>query len=140
VAKCYIKCHLRGAIRHDLAKMKHTIKPRSLVRSLMSLFGTGKAVNAHKLYPDVYYRHIYFTKPLFDGIEFLAITERKSKKQMAHELMELGISHFMGEKIREYNKRVIAARELEQEVEVTRFIRLLRRWARSKGYDISKFI
>jgi hypothetical protein len=59
---------------------------------------------------------------------------------MAHELMALGISTFMGEKIREYNKRVIAARELQQEPELTRFIIMLRRWAKEQGYDISKFI
>jgi hypothetical protein len=106
----------------------------------MTLFRPKTTVNAHKLYPEVYYRHIYFTKPLFDAIEFLAKTERKSKKQMANELMELAIGTFMGEKIREYNQRVIAARERQQEVEATRFIRLLRRWAKEKGYDISRFI
>jgi hypothetical protein len=77
---------------------------------------------------------------LFEGIEFLAKVERKSKKKMAHELMELGLRKFMGEKIREYNKRVIAARQLEQEPELTRFIILLRRWAKERGMDISKFI
>lgn len=58
---------------------------------------------------------------------------------MAHELMELGLRKFMGEKTKEYNKRVIAARELNEEVQVTRFILLLRRWAKEKGYDINKF-
>jgi hypothetical protein len=104
------------------------------------LFTPPKTTDAHKRFPDAYYRRIYFTKPLFEGIEFLAICERKSKKQMAHELMELGIANFMGEKIREYNKRVIAARELQQEPELTRFIIMLRRWAKEQGYDISKFI
>jgi pantoate kinase len=79
-------------------------------------------------------------KPFFDCIEFLAKTERKSKKKMASELMELGLRKFMGEKIREYNKRVIAARQLEQEPELTRFIILLRKFAKEHGMDISKFI
>ena len=99
----------------------------------MSLFTPKVEGNAHKRFPDAYYKQIYFTKPLFDGIEFLAICERKSKKQMAHELMELGIANFMGEKIREYNKRVIAARELQQEPELTRFIILLEDGLRNKA-------
>ncbi len=77
---------------------------------------------------------------MFEGIEFLAKFERKSKKKMAHELMELGLRKFMGEKIKEYNKRAIAARQLEQEPELTRFIILLRRFAKEHGMDISKFI
>jgi hypothetical protein len=43
----------------------------------------------------IHIRQIFFTRLLFEGIEFLAKTERKSKKKRAHELMELGISHFM---------------------------------------------
>ena len=120
--------------------MKRKLTPRSVKSSIVSLFTPLKTTDAHKRFPDAYYRRIYFTKPLFEGIEFLAKVERKSKKQMAHELMELGISSLMGEKIREYNKRVIAARELQQEPELTRFIILLRRWAKERGYDISKFI
>ena len=58
---------------------------------------------------------------------------------MARELMELGIRRFMGDKIKEYNKRVIAARKLDEEPELTRFIILLRRWAKEQGYDINKF-
>jgi hypothetical protein len=119
--------------------MKHTFKPRTLTRSIMSLFAPKIESNAHKRFPDKYYKQIYFTQPLFEGIEFLAICERKSKKQMAHELIELGISHFMAEKIKEYNKKAIAARQLAQEPELTRFIILLRRWAKEKGYDINKF-
>jgi hypothetical protein len=106
----------------------------------MALFGTPKPLSTYQRQPDEYYKHIWFTKPLFEGIEFLAKTERKSKKKMANELMELGLRKFMGEKIREYNKRVIAARQLEQEPELTRFIILLRRFAKERGMDISKFI
>jgi hypothetical protein len=106
----------------------------------MALFGTPKPLSTYQRQPDEYYKHIWFTKPLFEGIEFLAKTERKSKKKMANEPMELGLREFMGEKIREYNKRVIAARQLEQEPELTRFIILLRRFAKERGMDISKFI
>jgi len=91
----------------------------------MALFGTPKPLSTYERQPDEYYKHIWFTKPLFEGIEFLAKTERKSKKKMAHELMELGLRSFMGDKIKEYNKREIAARKLNEEPELTRFIILL---------------
>jgi hypothetical protein len=120
--------------------MKYSFKPRSVKRSIMALFSTKVEGNPHKRFPDAYYGRIFFTRPLFEGIEFLAKTERKSKKKMANELMELGIGYYMGAKIREYNQRAIALRELNKEPELTRFIILLRRWAKERGYDISKFI
>lgn len=78
--------------------MKHTFKPRSIKRSIMALFAPKIETGAHKRFPDAHYRQIFFTRPLFEGIEFLAKTERKSKKKMANELMELGIRRFMGER------------------------------------------
>jgi ABC-type thiamine transport system substrate-binding protein len=106
----------------------------------MALFGPKVEGDPHKRFPDKYYRQIFFTRPLFEGIEFLAKVERKSKKKMANELMALAISRFMEERIHEYNIRVIAAQQLQQEPELTRFIILLRRRAKEKGYDLSKFI
>jgi hypothetical protein len=119
--------------------MKHTFKPRSIKRSVMALFAPKIETGAHKRFPDAYYKQIFLTKPMFEGLEFLAKTERKSKKKMANELMELGIGYYMGAKIREYNQRAIALRELNKEPELTRFIILLRRWAKEQGYDINKF-
>jgi hypothetical protein len=75
----------------------------------MALFGPKVEGDPHKRFPDTYYRQIFFTRPLFEGIEFLAKVERKSKKKMANELMALGIARFMEERIHEYNIRVIAA-------------------------------
>jgi len=61
------------------------------------------------------------------GIAFIAKAERKSKKKMANDLMAQGIGRFYEEKIHECNKQCIAARELGQEPELTRFIIMLRR-------------
>ena len=120
--------------------MKHTFKPRLLKRSIMALFAPKIETGAHKRFPDAYYKQIFLDKPMFEGLEFLAKTERKSKKKMARELMELGIRRFMGDKIKEYNKRVIAARKLDEEPELTRFIILFRRFAKERGMDIKKVI
>ena len=59
---------------------------------------------------------------------------------MVHELLTLGIAHYLGEKIRDWNRQVISAREAGLEPTPTLFIRRFRRWARKKGYDIHKFI
>ena len=47
----------------------------------MALFGTKKGVNAHQRYPDEYYRNIYFDKRMYDGIEWVAKIERRTKKK-----------------------------------------------------------
>jgi hypothetical protein len=120
--------------------MKHTFKPRLLKRSVMAMLGVKKPLTTFDRRPDDYYKHVYLDKPFFKVIDFLAETDRMSKKKMTHVLLELGIGYYMGEKIREYNQRAIAARQLEQEPELTRFIILLRRWAKERGMDISKFI
>jgi hypothetical protein len=115
-------------------------KPRSLSHSLRALFAPKVSGNPHTRFPDTYYGHFYFTKPLCDGVEFLATCERKSKKQMADELMTLGFQQFVSARIKLYNKYAIAERELEKNPEIVRFITALHRWAKQQGYDISKLI
>jgi hypothetical protein len=46
----------------------------------------------------------------------------------------------MGEKVGEAIKRELAARELAEKPHLTRFVLELRRFARERGMDISKFI
>ena len=106
----------------------------------MALFGTNKTINAHKLYPNEYHKHFYFTKPLCDGIELIAKIERTSKKDAAELLLKAGLSSYMGKKLAEYIKNEQAAREFNQKMKMTRFIQVLRRYAREHGMDISKII
>jgi hypothetical protein len=106
----------------------------------MGLFGTNKTVNAHELYPNEYYKHFYFKKSLCDGIKIVADIERTSKKQAAELLMKAGLSSYMGAKLTEYIKSERAARELSQKVKMTRFVQVLRRYAKERGMDISKII
>jgi hypothetical protein len=120
--------------------MKRRLKPRSLTRSIMSLFGTKKGVNPRIRYPDAYYKQIFFDKKMFDGIELVAKIERISKKKAARQLIERGFSVYMGEKLKEEMKLQAAARELEQKVRLTRFVLELTRFAKERGMDISKFI
>jgi len=120
--------------------MKHTFKPRLLKRSVMALFGIKKPNITFQQHPEDYFKHVYLDQPFFECIDFLAKTDRMSKKKMTHVLLELGIGYYMGAKIREYNQRAIALRELNKEPELTRFIILLRKFAKERGMDISKII
>jgi hypothetical protein len=102
----------------------------------MALFVTKKGVNPHTRYPDAYYGRIFFDKRMFDGIEWVARIERVSKKKAARLLIERGFSSWMGEKI----KTELAIKKLEDNPHLTRFVIELRRFAKQRGMDISKFI
>jgi hypothetical protein len=120
--------------------MKHPSKVRLLTRSLTHLFVTKKGVNPTKLYPNEYYKCFWLPKRLCDGIDLIAKIEQISKKNAAELLMKAGLSSYMGKKLGEYIKNEQAARELNQKKKMTRFVQVLRRYARSKGMDISKII
>jgi hypothetical protein len=124
----------------NLDKIKRTIKPRLLIGSIMALFGTNKTVNAHELYPDEYYKHYYFNEKMCNGIKFVADYERYSKKRAAEIIMQAGFSSYMGEKLTEYIEAERLAREHNEKLKITRFVMLLRRYARERDMDISKFV
>jgi hypothetical protein len=102
----------------------------------MALFGTKKQLSTYKRHPDAYYKHIWFDKRMFDGIELVAKIEKISKKKAARLLIERGFSSYMGEKI----KTDMAIMKLERNPKATRFILELRKFAKERGMDISKFI
>lgn len=89
---------------------------------------------------DEYYKNYYFDKKLCHGIEIVAEYNRISKKQAADLLMREGLSKYMGAKVTEQIEMEHAAHELNQKVKLTRFVMILRRYARARGIDISKFI
>jgi len=120
-------------------KMKHTSNVRSLTLSIMGLFVTKKSNVTRLNHKDEYYKNYYFPKNLCDGIELIAATERITKKQAAELLMTAGISSYMGDKISEYIHSEHVARE-QNDAKISRFIMLLKRYAREQGTDISKFI
>jgi pantoate kinase len=73
---------------------------------------------------------------MFDGIELVAKIERMTKKKAIRSIFERGFSSYIGEKM----KQAMAIRELQQKPKATRFILELRRFAKQRGMDISKFI
>ena len=63
-----------------------------------------------------------------------------TKKQATKLLMKAGLSSYMGGKINEYIKNERAAHELNQKIKATRFVKMLRRYTRERGMDISQFL
>ena len=106
----------------------------------MGLFSANKPNVTRLNHKDEYYKDYYFNKKLCDGIELVAKIERTSKKQAAELLMKAGLSSYMGGKITKHIEDKRAARELNQKLKLTRFVSELRKLARERGYDISKFI
>jgi predicted DNA-binding transcriptional regulator YafY len=106
----------------------------------MSLFGANKPNVTRVNCKDQYYKNYYFPKNLCMGVELVAAIERVTKKQAAELLMKVGLSSYMGEKLTEYTKNEQAAREQKQKMKMTRFVLDLRKLARERGMNISKFI
>ncbi|MCJ7743482.1 MAG: hypothetical protein MUO99_02845 [Dehalococcoidales bacterium] len=73
---------------------------------------------------------------MYDGIEWVALMEKVSKKKAARLLIERGFRSYIVENI----KTDMAIMKLERNPKATRFILQLRRFAKQRGMDISKFI
>jgi len=121
-------------------KMKHSSKVRRLTLSIMGLFGANKPNVTRLNHKDEYYKNYYFPKNVCDGIEFIAKIERTSKKQAAELLMKAGLSSYMGDKLSKYIHGEHIAKEQNQKAKMPRFVLELRKLARERGRDISKFI
>ena len=74
-------------------------------------------------------------KSLCLGIDLVADHERCSKKVAVEQLMEAGISQYMGELV---GNELHALREANERGERyrSRFLMLLKRYARAQGYDL----
>ena len=122
--------------------MKNTAKLRSLTRSITALIGSKKQLSTYQRYPDAYYRHVYISKPLYEGIELVARLERKSKKKAVDLLLEQGFSSYMGAKLKEHVKREQEIKELnlKRHPYPSRFVKELRKFCKERGLDISKII
>lgn len=120
--------------------MKHTLHVRSLTLSIIGLFVTKKPNVTRLNHKNEYHKNYYFPQNLCDGVELIAAIERITKKQAAEVLMKAGISSYIGDKLAQYIKGERAARELDQKVKIPRLVLELRRLARERGMDISKFI
>ena len=69
--------------------------------------------NPHKAAPDVYFKHIYFTKPLYEGFEYISKElKRQSVGKTANELMAITIREFMAGIVRDAARYEVELNEL----------------------------
>ena len=120
--------------------MKRPSCLRSITGSILGLFGTKKPNITFINRKNEYYRNYYFPKQLCDGIDIVSAVELTSKKAAAEMLMKAGLSSYMGAKISKYIHDEKIAREQNQKVKMTRFVMMLKRYAKNRGMDISKLI
>jgi hypothetical protein len=124
----------------DLYKKKHHSKVRSLTRSIMRIFLPKKpnvTINNHH---NEYFTTVYIQKNMADGIAMVANIERISKKAAAHLLLTRGFSTYMGEMVGDELHRQRIREEAHLRKTVSWFVQVLRKAAKKRGYDISKFI
>jgi hypothetical protein len=77
---------------------------------------------------------------MYDGVDFIARTERISKKEAVNSLLELGMRTLYAEKIAQgINERHIAE-DMGKDYTPVRFILEFRKWAKKYGMDIHKII
>jgi len=108
----------------------------------MSLFGTKSKASAHERFPDEYYKSVYLSKKMFDGVELVAKIEGKSKKKTVELLLEEGFSSYMGTKLKEHikNEQKIKELNLRRHPYPTRFVKVVRKFCKEHGIDFSKII
>jgi hypothetical protein len=120
--------------------MLRTSRRRTLTRSIKAFFTPRKPNVTVKNYPERYYKTIWISKSLYEAIEFLAKFNHTSRMKTCNELLELGISQYMGDLISESVRQDNALDEQDKSVRPNYFGLMFRRWAKSKGGDISKSV
>ena len=108
----------------------------------MALVGIKKQLSTYQRYPDAYYKHVYVSKPLYEGINLVARIEHISKKKATDLLLEAGFSSYMGTKLKEHveNEQQINELNLKRHPFPSRFVRELRKFCKERGMDIRKTI
>jgi len=87
--------------------------------------------NPHKAAPDVYFKPIWFSKPLYEGFEYISDLKEQSIRKTADELMAQTIKDFIVGIVRDAARYQVELNELYRrgidERNVSRWIALLRK-------------
>jgi hypothetical protein len=77
---------------------------------------------------------------MYKGVELLAKATHTHRNRTANELIERGLSSFLGEVIAARIQKIHQQEEIELSWWDMDIIRMIKREARRQGYDISKLI
>jgi hypothetical protein len=106
--------------------LRKTVTFRAKKHSISALNGMKNQPDTYQKYPDAYYKHVYISKNLYEGIELVAGMEHISKKQAARWILEAGFSSLMGKKLVEHieDEQRIKELNLERHPYLSRFARM----------------
>jgi hypothetical protein len=119
--------------------MEGSIQKRApLTRKIKRLFDRHKGIDAHKLYPEEYFKRYWFNETDSNGIKAVARMEVISKKAAAHLIFTYGFKRYMGLKWKEELDAMATPEGRAAQASRTRYYLELRRLCRERGWDINK--
>jgi hypothetical protein len=106
----------------------------------MSLFTWNKRQQVRKKRPDAYHKHYYVGKNVDKGIVLMAKALHLSKTRVVNEMLEYALGHILGELLGDQIHHINLSQQYAEDQRNSAIIRLIRREARRRAYDISKLI
>ena len=106
----------------------------------MTLFAHKKSSSMYQTSPNEYYKHVYVQQNYWEAIDFIARTNNVSRKQVVHDLLQRGLSKYIGEQIRKNNLMMEEERKKGQREYPTYFMARFRYLAKQKGFYICNFV
>ncbi len=82
------------------------------IRNFLGLKRRRSQDNPHKRSPDVYFKHIYFSKTLYHGFQYISGLEKKSIRETANELMMQTIKDYIAGLVRDAARYEVELNEL----------------------------
>ena len=102
----------------------------------MPLFDTKKQLATYKRLPDAYYKHVYVSKSLYNGIELIVKIAGISNKAAVDQLLSSRISKYMREKLKEHIENERLNRERAEgipEIPTLQSIKRIRKYLAEHG-------
>ena len=82
------------------------------IRKFLGLKRRHSQDNPHKRAPNTYFKHIYFSKPLYEGFEYISELKEQSIRKTADELMAQTIKDFIVGIVRDAARYEVELNEL----------------------------
>jgi len=91
--------------------MKNGFETRGIARTIKRLFGTKSRLSPHQRFPNAYFKSVYVSEDVYNGIELVASIEKISVKKAADILLLSGISRYMAELLQRHAENLLLNRE-----------------------------
>ncbi|MFC2036198.1 hypothetical protein ACFLUJ_08805 [Chloroflexota bacterium] len=117
--------------------MKTGFDNRTLKRLIKGLFGVkSRSSSPHKKFPDQYYKNVWLSKKLHNGIQIVSNIEGISNKAAVDMLLGSGISRYIGEILKKHIEYKAANRERAEwvkQIATLKDIKVIRKYLAKHG-------